>query len=117
MHIGMSRRSVVSPVVVHSLLTDLGIARGIPMPVHRALDVPGGAFLAISPWRFRFADDIRRPHLLFGLREIGVGLMTHGYPGHVVATPRRPAANSQTSRLGAVGCRSVNPAPHWCCNR
>ena len=78
-------------VILYSLLTDyeLGVARVIPMQVHLALDVLGGAFLAISPWLFGFADEIWWPHVLFGLLEIGAGLMTQSSPEHDVDTPRR----------------------------
>ena len=69
-------------VILYSLLTDyeLGIARVIPMPAHLGLDVLGGAFLALSPWLFGFADDIWWPHVVFGLLEIGAGLMTRTVP-------------------------------------
>ncbi|WP_372619997.1 SPW repeat protein [Falsiroseomonas sp.] len=61
-----------------ALLTDyeLGVARMIPMPVHLFLDVAAGALLAVSPWLFGFADRVFWPHLIFGLLEIGAGLMT-----------------------------------------
>ena len=76
-------------VILYSLLTDyeLGAAGVISMPMHLGLDVIGGAFLAISPWLFGFADDIWWPHVLFGLLEIGAGLMTKTTPDYVADTP------------------------------
>lgn len=78
-------------VIVYSLLTDyeLGVMRMIPMPVHLGLDVLGGAFLAISPWLFGFSDVIWWPHVVFGLLEIGAGLMTQSSPGYGANPPRR----------------------------
>lgn len=78
-------------VIVYSLLTDyeLGVMRMIPMPVHLGLDVLGGAFLAISPWLFGFANEIWWPHVLFGLLEIGAGLMTQRAPEHEANPPRQ----------------------------
>ena len=78
-------------VIVYSLLTDyeLGVMRMIPMPVHLGLDVLGDAFLAISPWLFGFSDVIWWPHVVFGLLEIGAGLMTQSSPGYGANPPRR----------------------------
>lgn len=77
-------------LILYSLLTDyeLGIARVIPMSIHLGLDVLSGAFLAISPWLFGFADDIWWPHVLFGLVEIGAGLTTRSTPEYEAAPPR-----------------------------
>jgi hypothetical protein len=65
-------------LIVSSLMTDyeLSIAKVIPMPVHLGLDMASGALLAVSPWLFGFADVIIWPHLLVGIMEIGVALMT-----------------------------------------
>jgi hypothetical protein len=50
------------------------------MPTHLMLDLGGGVLLALSPWLFGFADYVAAPHLIVGLLEIGVALMTHKYP-------------------------------------
>ena len=65
-------------IIVMSLLTryELSVAKVIPLKVHLGVDVAGGALLAISPWLFGFADLIWWPHLLVGLMEIVVPLMT-----------------------------------------
>ena len=72
-----------------SLLTDyeLGIIRTIPMPIHLGLDVAAGLLLVVSPWLFGFADYVWLPHVIFGLAEIGTGLMTHTVPGTTTGTP------------------------------
>jgi hypothetical protein len=65
-------------IIVMSLLTryELSIAKVIPLKVHLGVDVLGGILLAASPWLFGFADIIWWPHLLVGLMEIAVPLMT-----------------------------------------
>ena len=75
-----------------SLLTDyeLGIMRMIPMPIHLGLDVAAGLLLVVSPWLFGFADRIWLPHVIFGLAEIGVGLMTRTVPETTAGTPTTP---------------------------
>jgi hypothetical protein len=70
------------------LLTDyeLGAVRVIPMRVHLFLDIASGALLAVSPWLFGFADRVWLPHVIFGLFEIGAGLMTQTRPATVAGT-------------------------------
>lgn len=70
-------------VILYSLLTnyEFGVMRVLSMPLHLGLDIVGGAFLAVSPWLFGFADDVWVPHLVVGLLEIGAGLMTRTVPG------------------------------------
>ncbi len=65
-------------IVAYSLMTnyELGMSRAISMPMHIALDVGGGILLAISPWLFGFADVIVWPHLVVGLMEIVIAMMT-----------------------------------------
>ncbi|MGF9758021.1 SPW repeat protein [Microvirga sp. 0TCS3.31] len=65
-----------------SLMTDyeLSLAKVIPMPLHLGVDALGGLLLAASPWLFGFADQVFWPHLIIGLMEIGVSLMTHTVP-------------------------------------
>ena len=69
-------------VILYSLLTDyeLGALRRLSMPTHLTLDLLGGIFLAASPWIFGFADYVYLPHLIFGIMEIGVSLMTKRQP-------------------------------------
>jgi hypothetical protein len=66
-------------ILVMSIMTDyeLSLAKVIPMPLHLGVDAAGGLLLAASPWLFGFADQVFWPHLIIGLMEIGVSLMTH----------------------------------------
>ncbi|MCJ8518078.1 putative phage tail protein [Pseudorhizobium tarimense] len=65
-------------IIVMSLITkyELSAAKVIPLKAHLSVDVLGGVLLAASPWLFGFADVIWWPHLLVGLMEIVVALMT-----------------------------------------
>jgi hypothetical protein len=65
-------------IIVMSLLTryELSVAKVIPLKVHLGVDVAGGVLLAVSPWLFGFAEVVWLPHLLIGLMEIVVPLIT-----------------------------------------
>lgn len=64
--------------LLYSLLTayELGVAKLIPYRVHLGLDMVAGLFLATSPWLMNFADRIVAPHLVVGVLEIGVALLS-----------------------------------------
>ena len=68
--------------IFYSLLTDyeMGASPQISMRTHLTLDMASGLLLALSPWVFGFADLVWQPHLLFGILEIGVALMTRMVP-------------------------------------
>jgi hypothetical protein len=70
--------------IAYSLLTDyeLSVAREIPMPVHLMLDIIAGAILAVSPWLFGFADEVKYPHLILGLFEIVAAVLTQLRPAY-----------------------------------
>lgn len=72
--------------ILYSLLTDyeLGVFRVMSMRTHLLLDFLGGALLGASPWLFGFADEVRAPHMAFGLFSVVAGLITQ-------PTPRRHA--------------------------
>lgn len=69
-------------LLLTSAITDYetGLANIISMPAHLGMDVLAGIVLIASPWLFGFADKIMWPHILFGLFEIGAGLMTKKQP-------------------------------------
>jgi SPW repeat len=69
-------------VLLMSLITDyeLSVAKLIPMGLHLGVDGLGGALLAVSPWLFGFADQVYLPHLIIGLADIGLALVTRTYP-------------------------------------
>jgi hypothetical protein len=71
-------------VILYSLFTDyeLGASRQLSMRTHLMLDLLGGAFLAVSPWLFGFADDVWQPHLIFGILEMGAALFTKRVPSN-----------------------------------
>jgi hypothetical protein len=64
--------------IAYSLATDyeLGIVRALPVPVHLALDVAGGAMLIASPWLFGFSEHIWIPHVAIGAFEIVAAALT-----------------------------------------
>lgn len=69
--------------IIYSLFTDYerGVWRRISMRTHLTLDLVNGTLLAASPWLFGFADYVWSPHLIFGLLEIVVALVTKTVPG------------------------------------
>ena len=72
--------------IAMSLFTDyeLSISRAIPLRVHLGMDMVSGALLAVSPWLFGFAGLIWWPHLLVGLVEIVVPMLTRRTPARMV---------------------------------
>lgn len=83
-------------VIVYSLMTryELGIVPAIAMPVHLWLDGFGGAFLAASPWLLGYADIVWIPHVLVGVTEIVIAVLTQTVPTRrsVPAGKGRPGA-------------------------
>ncbi len=82
---------VGAAILLMSLITDyeLSLTRIIPMPVHLGMDVAGGLLLLASPWLFGFADQVRWPHVILGILEIGAGLMTRTTPNTARLEARR----------------------------
>jgi len=74
--------------IMQSLFTDyeLSLSRKISMNTHLTVDVISGIFLAVSPWLFGFNDYVYLPHLVFGLMEIAVPLMTKTSPSYKLRT-------------------------------
>ena len=68
--------------IVYSLITDyeLGVTGILSMRLHLTMDLVAGIFLAASPWLFGFSDIIVWPHLVVGIMEILVSLMTYPNP-------------------------------------
>ncbi len=68
-------------LIAYSLFTnyELGVWKVAPMAVHNLIDVAAGAFLALSPWLFGFADEsanVWAPHLVVGFAATFLGLTT-----------------------------------------
>ncbi len=64
--------------IVYSVFSkyELGIFKVIPFRIHLVIDALSGLLLASSPWFFGFADQVYMPHLIFGILEIMVVLLT-----------------------------------------
>lgn len=73
---------ILGIIVILSELTVRGSFSGmgmVPMKAHIVMDVVLGAFLALSPWLFGFADEEANawvPHLVVGIAIIGYALVT-----------------------------------------
>jgi hypothetical protein len=74
--------AIGAATIAMSLITDyeLSIARVIPLPVHLGADVLCGILLAASPWLFGFANEVYIPHVVVGIIEIVVPLLTRTSP-------------------------------------
>lgn len=72
-------------LIIYSLLTryELGVFRLIKFPIHLAVDLVAGAFLALSPLFFGFIKDAPNawvPHVVVGLLVILVVLFSQTKP-------------------------------------
>jgi hypothetical protein len=68
--------------IIYSLFTnyELGAARVLSMKTHLGLDMASGLLLVFSPWIFGFNNYVLVPHLVLGLLELSVVLMTDPLP-------------------------------------
>lgn len=69
-------------IIVNELITTSSLSplKLVPMKIHIMLDCVTGAFLALSPWLFGFADEptnVWLPHVIVGILTIGYALMTN----------------------------------------
>ena len=74
-------------MLIYSIVTnlELGMLKILLMNIHLAIDYAARILLAASPWIFGFADYIYLPHLIFGIPEIGVALVTQKKPRYQYA--------------------------------
>lgn len=79
--------------IVYSLMTryEWSAAKVLPMRAHLTLDVLSGILLAASPWLFGFSNIIYWPHLLVGLLEILIVLLTDPVVRQVTPRPGQPS--------------------------
>jgi hypothetical protein len=68
--------------ILMALLTryELGLVRVIPMRAHLLVDAGSGFLLAASPWLFNFADRVYLPHLIVGLLELLIVVLSQTEP-------------------------------------
>jgi hypothetical protein len=94
-------------IILYSLATryEYSLIGAIPMPAHLTLDVISGAFLATSPWILGYADQIWIPHVVVGVAEVLIALVTKTVPKRLPARPTEPAR--QTG--GTVQTRTAHP--------
>lgn len=73
---------VGATALLYSLLTnyELGLIKIVPMKAHLMLDIFSGIFLAASPWLLDFANSVYKPHLVIGIIEIGIAILTSSKP-------------------------------------
>jgi hypothetical protein len=64
--------------LLYSMATayEISVVKLIPYRIHLGLDLIGGLFLAASPWVMNFDEFIVWPHVLVGVLEIGVALLS-----------------------------------------
>ncbi len=69
-------------MIMGSIMTryEVGAVPLIPMRAHLLIDILSGIVLALSPWLFKFSDYVYLPHLLIGLMEVTVALLTAKEP-------------------------------------
>jgi SPW repeat len=69
-------------IIIMSVFTnyEAGIVKIIPMPIHLKINIMTGMFLIASPWIFNFNHQVYLPHLILGVFEISVGLLTERLP-------------------------------------
>jgi SPW repeat len=83
-------------LIAYSLITnyELGVWKVAPMAVHNLIDIVAGAFLALSPWLFGFADDPANVWIWFvvvGVAAIFLGLTTKQSGGYSYGRVEHPA--------------------------
>jgi SPW repeat len=84
-------------LIAYSLITnyELGVWKVAPMAVHNLIDIVAGAFLALSPWLFGFADDPANVWIWFvvvGLAAVFLGLTTKQSGGYSYGRAEHPIA-------------------------
>jgi hypothetical protein len=64
--------------IVLALFTafEYGALKTIPLRLHLYIDMVTGAALAASPWLMDFAGTVFKPHLVFGLSQVIVAVLT-----------------------------------------
>lgn len=82
-----------------SLMTnyELSASKKISMKTHLSVDMFAGILLALSPWIFGFSDHVYLPHLILGIGEFGIALLTDNTP-YTNATDRGSVNTTNTNK-------------------
>ena len=59
---------------------EMSIAKLVPLRAHLWLDMITGVLLALSPFIWKFDENVFKPHLVFGLSLLIVALLTDRIP-------------------------------------
>lgn len=70
-------------MIIYSLLTDyeFGMLRVFSMRTHLLMDMLSALFLAVSPWLFGFSEVVYQPHLILGIIQFVLAMLTSSQPG------------------------------------
>jgi hypothetical protein len=87
--------------IIMSVLTnyELGLVKAISMRVHLTVDYVFGLILLFSPVLFGFYDKVYLPHVIFGLAEITLAIITDKAPLYASG---RKSKEKQFSKQGKV---------------
>lgn len=85
-------------LILQSLITnyEFSLANILPMKLHLVIDALAGILLIISPWLFGFAESVWRPHVIVGVVELGLAIMTNTHREQSVDRPTRPGRSVTT---------------------
>jgi hypothetical protein len=91
---------VGASAIIYSFFTnyELGVIKIIPINIHLMLDSLSGIFLAVSPWLLGFSDKVFLPHLLFGLVEICITVITRFKPQYKINTNQKKFNRNRLQR-------------------
>jgi len=84
--------SVGATIIILALFTNfqLGSSRYISLNAHLLIDLAIGAFFALSPWLFNYADVSYIPHLVAGAAIFLVAALTNPETAKAVRIPKEP---------------------------
>jgi hypothetical protein len=85
--------------IIMSLLTkyEFSIFKLIGMNTHLIIDFLAGVLLATSPWLLHFSDQVYLPHLIVGIIEIVVVMISEKKP--FISANEQPVGNPHIRKL------------------
>jgi len=86
--------------IIMSVLTnyELGLVKAISMRVHLSIDYVFGLLLLFSPVIFDFYDKVYLPHVIFGIAEIALAIITNKAPLH--PKPHKDTSKQFSKKMG-----------------